>query len=490
MLDPRDRQLLLEALRPPEGHAFDRAIGTTFSLEPTALLAAPLAFAAFDGGLEGCAPHDDSLALLEAVRRNAGHVSLFCQAGRIALPGKYRSLLTYLERSVVEVVPPRAEFAFHPKVWLVRYRGAEDSLTYRLLCLTRNLTFDRSWDTVLSLEGELARRNNAFAVNHPLGDFIAALPRLAVRDVPQRVVRDVELMQDEVRRVRFTAPEGFEGFGFVALGLDARKTWSFPVGNTKGLVVSPFLSAETLQHLPDCRDGLTLVSRLEALEDLPAQARERFAACYALSEMAEPEPTADSEVSEPSADGGGARPAAAPLSGLHAKLFVFDQGWTAKLWSGSANATSNPVDLEQREGRVHRYKGHAVRKNVAQRYGLASTIDGPDEPVADPWDVLFERARKDRGEGLSDLVPFWIYPIEAGAQIERYVPALPLSRESARLADLLRSLVVYRAAIGQPRQQDLVDYLLKHLPPDEVAEVVDQLRIDLSPPAQERDRRL
>lgn len=29
------------------------------------------------------------------------------------------------------------------------------------------------------------------------------------------------------------------------------------------------------------------------------------------------------------------------------------------------NLPSNPIDLEQREGRVHRYKGHAVRKNVA-----------------------------------------------------------------------------------------------------------------------------
>ena len=33
------------------------------------------------------------------------------------------------------------------------------------------------------------------------------------------------------------------------------------------------------------------------------------------------------------------------------------------------NLPSNPVDLEQREGRVHRYKGHAVRKNIATRYG-------------------------------------------------------------------------------------------------------------------------
>ncbi len=29
------------------------------------------------------------------------------------------------------------------------------------------------------------------------------------------------------------------------------------------------------------------------------------------------------------------------------------------------NLPSNPVDLEQREGRIHRYKGHALRKNIA-----------------------------------------------------------------------------------------------------------------------------
>ena len=29
------------------------------------------------------------------------------------------------------------------------------------------------------------------------------------------------------------------------------------------------------------------------------------------------------------------------------------------------NLPGNPVDLEQREGRIHRYKGHAVRRNVA-----------------------------------------------------------------------------------------------------------------------------
>ncbi|MCA1677357.1 MAG: helicase, partial [Actinobacteria bacterium] len=51
------------------------------------------------------------------------------------------------------------------------------------------------------------------------------------------------------------------------------------------------------------------------------------------------------------------------------------------------NLPANPVDLEQREGRVHRYKGHAVRKNVAAQHRAAAFFDG-----GDPWEALFDAA--------------------------------------------------------------------------------------------------
>lgn len=141
------------------------------------------------------------------------------------------------------------------------------------------------------------------------------------------------------------------------------------------------------------------------------------------------------------------------------------------------NLPTNPVDLEQREGRVHRYKGHAVRKNIARRYGLAAL----DNPNADPWEALFERARKDRGTEANDLVPYWIYPIEGGAKIERHVPALPMSRDLETYERVRRSLAVYRMAFGQARQDDLVDFLLSRLPPNQASAVADELRIDLAP---------
>ncbi|MGD1045097.1 MAG: helicase-related protein [Bacteroidota bacterium] len=141
------------------------------------------------------------------------------------------------------------------------------------------------------------------------------------------------------------------------------------------------------------------------------------------------------------------------------------------------NLPSNPVDLEQREGRVHRYKGHAVRKNIAVKFG----DEVLRKNVNDIWNSLFQLAKDQRPKGKSDLIPFWLYPLENGAFIERYVPAFPLSRESEKILDLKRSLAVYRMVFGQSRQQDLVDLLLNRLPNVNGKELVDLLRIDLSP---------
>jgi len=122
------------------------------------------------------------------------------------------------------------------------------------------------------------------------------------------------------------------------------------------------------------------------------------------------------------------------------------------------NLPSNPVDLEQREGRVHRYKGHAVRKNIAERYGLPALQEWDGE--GDPWTYMFERAEDDRPPGLSDLVPYWVFE-DGQARVERRVPLLPFSREIGKLRTLKHGLALYRLVFGQPRQEDMMAYLSK-----------------------------
>lgn len=145
------------------------------------------------------------------------------------------------------------------------------------------------------------------------------------------------------------------------------------------------------------------------------------------------------------------------------------------------NLPSNPVDMEQREGRVHRYKGHAVRKNLARVHGLQAL----NSAVGDPWQALFDFAadhRHESGISESDIYPYWVFPCEDGVQIERHVPALPLSRDVQRLADLRKTLAAYRMTFGQSRQEELVDYLTNQLDEERVKTLSDSLRINLEPP--------
>ena len=143
------------------------------------------------------------------------------------------------------------------------------------------------------------------------------------------------------------------------------------------------------------------------------------------------------------------------------------------------NLPSNPVDLEQREGRVHRYKGHAVRKNVARDYAgngshAAQALD------ADPWRQLFDVGAGRRPAEQSDLVPFWVYPTDGGAHIERHLPMIPLSKDVDRAEVLRRSLAVYRMAFGQPAGRPrLVPAALPDAQP--ISAAAAELRIDLTP---------
>ena len=143
------------------------------------------------------------------------------------------------------------------------------------------------------------------------------------------------------------------------------------------------------------------------------------------------------------------------------------------------NLPSNPVDLEQREGRIHRYKGHAIRRNVAKNYDINSL--NKISKYTDPWDEIFELANKNKEPEFNDMVPFWIFDLEDGYKINRHVPALPLSREVNKLEYLKKTLGAYRMVFGQPRQEDLLNYLSTHMGEKLDEDDLIDLKVDLSP---------
>jgi len=331
-------------LRPPDDYVLDFAIGTTFSLDLLALLSVPLAFTFADWEDSEGEPTDDNLALLESIKRNADRICIFCQAGQIYVPKKDQKLFSYLERSVYEVKAKKKYGVFHPKIWLLRFIGKNNSaVSYRLLCLSRNLTYDRSWDTALVMDGTLQNRQNAFKVNHPLGDFVFSLPELAEstgHSLPEDVRKRISIMEQEVRKVQFELPTtldessrplAFEEYRFWPLGFNSRGDWPFDgnnMVNRRMLIISPFLDEKFLERITKKRNACILISHSDELARIPKNTRDLFGtSLYTLSSGVSPdESDADSDDRN-------------TLSGLHAKLFLMDDGYNARLWTGSANAT-------------------------------------------------------------------------------------------------------------------------------------------------------
>jgi len=386
MLEPGERQLLADALCPPQGYRFDCAVSTTYTLDLLTLLTMSVAFTLYHWAASEGQSKLDPLALLDAVRRHARRIHVFCQAGRIAVPKRSQLLFGYLEDSVIEAAAPNGG-VFHPKVTVLRYTAAPDaaaddedapspeSVCYRVLCASRNLTFDRSWDTLLTLEGELdLNRVRAFARNRGLSHFVGALPEMATRSVGKKTRADIEQIADELLRVRFEEPEGFTDLTFWPIGLDDREVWPFATRTDRVLVISPFVDPTFLNRIADQTNDLHLVSRVEALDGLPKTLLRHCESCHTLNDSAqtlEPQTeTNDDDVSEPDAEGAQdgkqlveIEPSEAPLRGLHAKIFVADAGWNAKVWTGSANATAaafkrNVEFLVELTGRASR---HGVR---------------------------------------------------------------------------------------------------------------------------------
>ena len=141
------------------------------------------------------------------------------------------------------------------------------------------------------------------------------------------------------------------------------------------------------------------------------------------------------------------------------------------------NLPGNPVDLEQREGRVHRYKGHAVRRNVGASHGLDAFRSW--RVGDDIWRLIFDLAEQAaRDADASDLVPHWIAP--GKHKVERHVPQLPYTTEVEAFDRLKRQLAAYRVVFGQPRQEELLTLLDRSIL--DTAQLRDWA-VDLAPPA-------
>lgn len=137
------------------------------------------------------------------------------------------------------------------------------------------------------------------------------------------------------------------------------------------------------------------------------------------------------------------------------------------------NLPNNPIDLEQREGRIKRYKSLLVRKNVTKLYKEAMIQAELKVPI---WEALFDYAS--RQTKICDLIPYWHVPTDNNT-IESIVPLYRYSKDISKYQNIKRVLANYRLTFGQPDQQELIE-VLDMIDPLK-REQLRQLLISLSP---------
>ena len=359
MLSPQARTVAMELLRPPPGLRLDLAVLTTYTLDLEALLALPLAAMAHaDGGVEKLL--EDPLLLLQALREAGDRIHVFVDETGIAVPRRERELYATLEESVHPVRAPGGG-VFHPKVWLARFTSGDErgETRLRLAVLSRNLTFDRSWDVALASEATPGRRR--FASSGPLGRFTAELAKLCTTPLPQELAERVEGLSEEVARTAFPSPEGFSDapIAFHTVGLGRSKRWAPKISNGRNvLAISPFVQGGALEAIRDLGWGeRRLISRQEELDALSEAALTPWSEVRVLTDA----------VSDESDDESSRRP-----SGLHAKIVGVEHGWNVTWFVGSANLTNSALN-----GRNVEVMAEITGRK--SRVGITKFLDGFDE---------------------------------------------------------------------------------------------------------------
>lgn len=394
MLNPNQNRLDYgNMLAPPPGFILDFAMGTTYSLDLDALVGACIAL--------GMAEETDSelmrnpVCLLEALRSTGDKVALFCEGGQIHLPGNVTPLYILLERMVYQVSAKVKKGvtgypSFHPKCWLIRYVDDEDGkeYCYRFVVLSRNLTFDRSWDISFYMDGYVGDETDK---NEPLSDFL----RYLVQQMPKSeegnhksgkirsLIKDLSFVQFD------TGMREFYDYEFIPNGIPRHRGGVYSVLDSpliKGrddtdeksfhelLIMSPFLSNDIIGQFNERSKWIeqkdyVLITRAMSLGKLKPEDCDNFD-IYVLKDA-----VIDGEqaISEEGAD--------YRKQDIHAKMYMIRKYSDTDLYLGSLNASHNAV-----YGNVEfmlRLKSRNRYLNLQKL--LEDLFDGPEDGANNPF---------------------------------------------------------------------------------------------------------
>lgn len=334
-------------LIPPEGYQLEKAIGTTYSLDLEALTAITITL--------GLAEDTDSellknpISMLHALQKVSDKILIFCEAGQIKLPHTPSTLCLILEKMVIPVALPKERKmshypSFHPKTWILQYTNSQGDLVYRYVVLSRNLTFDRSWDISIVLES--SKKIRQVKKTKPIIYFLEYLRsqiKNGIQDAGKKRNMVASLMQ-QLEKVSFVADwKEFENgdFNILPLGIgenayDIEADSLFQDTYNELVVMSPFLTDTVIEQLGDDRMGLTdcyrtLITRKSELSKMKEEQVRNYKIYTLKDEIVDGEQALSDESYEKQ------------KQDIHAKIYLRRKYSDTELYLGSMNASTSAI---------------------------------------------------------------------------------------------------------------------------------------------------
>ena len=255
MFEPQnDRVDYGKLLTPPDGFELDFAVGTTYSLDFDAFIGVCMSLGLSED--TESALLNNHIFMLDVLHKTSDKIALFCEGGQIHSPVKITPLYALLENSVQQVLVKgngKRYPSFHPKFWLISYKNKKGEKQYRFIVLSRNLTFDRSWDVVFSMDGRKGKE--LVSKNQPVKDFLDFLKGYIPKTAGgKHKSKRIQELISELDYIEFkTEDKAFEDFDFIPLGIGDYSIRNFPLFGKEQyyelLVMSPFLSKSTVKEL-------------------------------------------------------------------------------------------------------------------------------------------------------------------------------------------------------------------------------------------------
>lgn len=329
MLSTEDRSLLVDLLSAPDGHRLEHAVGTTFTLDLESMFRVPLAFAGAEWRADA-----DPLGVMHAVQSTVGRFDVFCQAGMVRVPSGGAGILAFLEPAVHQVKRPSPGHLFHPKIWVASFLDDHGDRQMRMLCGSRNLTGDRTWDAVIRLDG--VATDQPQALNEELARFVAGLAERSVHPIDQPRAASIGDLANNLHKTEWEAPNGAMGddwLRFHVFGEGHRPDVDLSGG--RRLIISPFLTLEGVKRSWPTSGSATIVSRAESFAVLTPEERSTITDEWGADLLTFDDSAAVPDLDD---DDAGRR---WELSGLHAKVYVVERTRRAHVFIGSLNATEN-----------------------------------------------------------------------------------------------------------------------------------------------------